>query len=91
VPLWVFSRAHLLPALVACGLVLAWSLFVLASPTRRCRCKPGKTRARCRKCKGHGRRYRRGAVAVHRFAWSVLLRRLMENRRDALTAERQER
>jgi len=76
---------------VALGLVAAWCLFVLISPTRRCGCLPGRTRTRCRKCRGHGRRYRRGATAVHRFAWSVLLHRLMENRRDALTAERQER
>lgn len=88
VPLWMFSRAHLLSALVAFGLVAAWCLFVLASPTRRCHCLPGKMRARCRKCRGHGRRYRRGATAIHRFAWSVLLRRLMNNRRDDLAEQR---
>jgi hypothetical protein len=66
--------------LIAAGLVVAWCLFVLASPTRRCgRCKgtrittsrlTGKTRP-CTRCRGTGRHYRLAATAVHRLFWAA--------------------
>ena len=66
-------------------------LFVLRYPIRRCGCRPGITRRRCTKCHAYGYRYRRGATAIHRFAWSVLLGRLMERRREAVAEQVSER
>jgi hypothetical protein len=80
------SRAHLAEFVAATAIVTAYCLVVLASPTKRCRCQPGRERARCRRCKRTGRRYRFGAVAVHRFYWSVGGSRLLEKRREQLTA-----
>lgn len=52
----------LVPLLVlaAAGL-LAGSLSLRLSPTRRCRCADG-----CRRCRGTGRRFRTGVALVHR-------------------------
>jgi len=72
---------------------IAWALVVLVSPTRRCaRCK-GERVARnrwtgrmggCKRCRGTGRHYRRGATAVHRVRWIIAreLRELAAERRD---------
>lgn len=87
-PAGLISRAHLADVLIVFGFLVAYALLVLISPTRRCRCNPGLQRARCRKCGSRGRRYRIGAAAVHRFVWSVLLRRLMEHRRESLADQR---
>lgn len=82
VPLSVaFSRGHLVAFAWAAGLAVLYCLFVFVFPTRGCSCEPGRKRGRCRRCKGTGRRYRPGAVAVHRFWWSVLGERLRERRR----------
>lgn len=50
--------------LVVAGLTGLYCLLCLLSPIMRCDCEPGKQRGRCRKCKGHGKRYRPGAVFV---------------------------
>lgn len=86
----VFSQAHLTSALMAFGMVAAYCLFVLAVPTRRCGCAPGRGRGGCRRCRGTGRRRRLGAAAVHRFVWSVLMRRLMAKRRETIAAQLKE-
>jgi hypothetical protein len=48
--------------LVILALAVGWVVFVLVSPTRACPCPRGL----CAKCKGTGRRFRRGARLVHR-------------------------
>lgn len=70
--------AHLLLAALAVLAVAA--LVVLASPVRTCvRCK-GERVARkrltgrlgpCRRCRGTGQHYRRGAVLIHRARWAL--------------------
>ena len=69
--------------LLGIAALAVYVLIVLAHPTKRCgRChghglvmpKPGK-RGRpkpCTRCKRTGRHYRLGAVAIHRFKWSVI-------------------
>jgi hypothetical protein len=73
--------------------LIAWAVLVLCSPTRRCtRCK-GELVARhwltrrlggCKRCRGTGRHYRRGAVLVHRLKWLIVaeLRQLAADRQD---------
>ncbi len=90
-PAWILTRGQLHGLLILAVLVLARCLFVLRYPIRKCSCKPGLTRARCPRCRAFGFRYRRGATAIHRFAWSVLLRRLMERRREAVADQISER
>lgn len=90
-PAWILTRGRLVDLLLVAGLVALRCLFILRYPIRKCHCKPGLTRAHCRKCRSFGLRYRRGATAVHRFAWSVLLRRLMERRREAVADQLSER
>lgn len=68
------------------GLLAAYCLLIFISPTEPCDCEPGRKRGRCRKCKGTGRRYRPGAVAVHRFYWLALGNRLRERRREEVAA-----
>jgi hypothetical protein len=77
------------------ALGLGYCALCLVRPTRRCgRCRGtrrakrrlgllGKT-AQCRKCRGRGKHKRLGATAVHRFAWSVLLGPLMEQRHERI-------
>lgn len=90
-PVWILTRGHVTDLLLIGGLVLLRCLFLLRYPIRKCRCGPGLARLRCRRCRGHGYAYRRGATAVHRFAWSVVLRRLMERRREAVAEQISER
>jgi hypothetical protein len=85
-PLAFLSRPHLAAFAIAAAVVIAYCLLVLAAPTKRCRCQPGQERARCRRCKRTGRHYRPGAVAIHRFYWSVLGSRRLEKRREQLAA-----
>ena len=78
-------------ALLVVGILAGYALFLIVSPQGRCwrcwgkrRCKRwiwfGRT-VRCKRCKGTGRKRRLAAVAVHRFAWSVIGDRLAERRR----------
>jgi len=56
--------------LVLLGLLCAYALFLLVSPTRACgSCM--KHRGPCPRCKGTGRRFRPGARLVHRGAVSA--------------------
>lgn len=68
-------------------------LVLLVSPTRKCaRCKGERVTRHgltkrlmgCPRCKGTGRHYPRGAVAVHRLAWTIRpeLRRQADRRED---------
>ena len=83
--------AHLVLGALAAAAVTV--LVLLVSPTRKCaRCKGERvTRHRitkrlmgCPRCKGTGRHYRRGAILVHRFAWTIRgeLRRQADRRED---------
>jgi len=47
--------------LIVLGIIAVLILFVLASPTKACRCA-----GRCARCKGTGRRFRFGARLVRR-------------------------
>lgn len=76
-------HVHLSGVLMLGALALAYCLFVLIKPTHKCWCEPGRHRAQHKRCHGTGRVYYPGAATVHRFVWSVLLRRLMEARRDS--------
>jgi hypothetical protein len=65
-------------ALLLIAALLAYGLFVLASPVVTCprrrviKRKGRRSRSvRCRRCKGKGLRYRRGARLVHALYWSV--------------------
>lgn len=70
-----------LELIIAAAVVLAVAAaVVLASPTRTCPRCDGKRVARhwltkrivqCRRCRGTGRTYRRGAVTVHRLHWTI--------------------
>jgi hypothetical protein len=73
--------------LIAAAALVIYALFVLVRPTKVCgRCHGDMVIVRgtrvkpCKRCKD-GRRYRPGATAVHRFAWSVIGDRLMAARR----------
>jgi hypothetical protein len=79
--------------LLAAAAIALYAALRLAFPTARCPRCLGKrvTRRRgraskCRACHGRGRVVWLGATAVHRFFWSVLGRRLMDRRKDAIRA-----
>ena len=72
--------------LAALAVAVVYALFVLVRPTGPCgKCdgrrnyRKGNQLVRCTRCKD-GRRYRLGALAVHRLFWSVLGDRLTERR-----------
>ena len=80
------TLADLRVILAGFAVLVLRALLVLARPTTQCgRChgnrtyRKGKRLIRCNCI--DGRRYRLGAVAVHRFWWLVLGERLAENRR----------
>lgn len=75
------TRVHTEWFLVAAAAVAVYCLVVLASPTVKCRCKPGRERGKCKRCRSYGRRYMPGAVAVHRFFWNVLGHHLLATRK----------
>jgi hypothetical protein len=67
-------------ALAALVVLAVATAVVLASPVRTCpRCKgervarhwPTKRIGTCRRCRGHGETYRRGAVLAHRLLWEI--------------------
>jgi hypothetical protein len=70
-------------ALLLLALAVAYCLFALARPHRRCgRCKGTRRSKRylgvagpvgkCRKCNGRGKHKRFGATHIHRILWSVI-------------------
>jgi hypothetical protein len=77
--------------LLAAAVIALYAALRLAFPTARClRClgkrvtRHGRRAARCWMCRGNGRVVWPGATAVHRFFWSVLGRRLMDRRKEAI-------
>lgn len=86
----MITAHHILAAFVV---VLAYCGLALVKPQRKCgRCKGSRRSQRyagvagpqgkCRRCSGNGRHPRRGATAVHWFAWSVVVERLVQRRAE---------
>lgn len=74
--------------LVAVVVAIAWTLACLVSPTCRClRCGGSKVERKgrrvrpCRRCKGTGRAYRRGARLVHKTVHDQLGGRIRDRAR----------
>lgn len=80
----IFTRTHLVEFLIAAVAIGLYCLLCLGSPIMRCDCEPGKKRAKCRKCKGHGKRYRPGAVFVCNTYMIFRGERQQEKLRDRL-------